>query len=298
MSTGEKFVKKEENPSIENRLSVLEQKIPAYITKIQGYDHMLEECKHAIQEISLLNESAKEIFGQVHQLSQVFKELKSRSEAEQDTNKKLIDSLTHKLEEQKNKCESLEKLLIIYSSRHEKDIKRLNEELSKKLEISSSAVLDKLNMHMNNSNNAINSVKSELTNHKLDVGQKNNELSSFLNGLEKTLTETRTESYGRYQKVEAHLDELENALISMKHNINSQVKSEEYQPKREVPELSLPAIVKAVKDDMKSMLDDILIDCNNASQRSKNQEKKILFLEKRVDSANLAIQSIELNKKV
>jgi len=302
MSIGKKFNKEEKQLTDQERIEVLEAKIPALIERIQAYDEVLEKFKEREQDFEKIQNFADLILakleeihernividGKLNDFSQENADLKRDLAANLDKTTKGLSNLDSQV---KDLQVSNEKRFKSHSENTQKNlnncVKRQDLEASlQNMGLFQRSALEKMGLLEQKDKQHDETVSSLLNEHDniLKKWEKQNQnLQAVTISLEESKKGFKSEIDGVYEDIERKKSELTEAINTKGQEVKDYVDT-------------TPSSIEYVRKEFNNKMQLIQFDSENAVQKSNNNEKALKIIEKKVESLMLKQKQLELEQ--
>lgn len=299
MNQGQPFFEEQKSPN--ERLLVLEQKIPVLIQKIQSYDKVLEDFKELNLKLDSLNNGFNKSASNIENLEQ---KVESNLSFSKQNNREFLDHKASSIENNKNNLNQLDFLKSSLENMSSYFSKIFNDNKSDVLKLqNSSASKSELLDHENKNHEKLNDLKNNLSNLQSSVSEiskdhpllkaSSQDASSNLMYLHSALKDLQDKN-----KTDYSLKDLRSELSNLVKNTSDSLNSNFDQKLNEVKALvdNSPDMLDKVKRDILQKLDAVSLDGSNASIKASNCSQQILMIEKKIENIYLLLKKFELNK--
>ena len=302
MSDGKNFVKlRAVDQTPEERLSVLEEKIPVLITRIQSYDKILDDSYLLKAKQESLE---KEIFSISDKISKIIKKIDGIKLDAEDR----VSVAYQRINEAQNNILTLYANYQNLYSKTEKENEsqcnqiNLSKELSKKLHENSLSKAD-FNEKILQIESIITSLQKESDENECKINSQKELNFSFINKIE-VLDKKNCELDNKLSKSSQEIECLSKKIKDLEENILSKIREKfndiqalmESQFESMCTNLIPPGTsLKEVKSDFDQKLESFRLDLSNSYLAVKVNERQAVILEKKLENIYLLLKKHELS---
>ncbi len=302
MSNGGALYSDQEDRSQEKRLSLLEQKIPVLIKRIQDYDEALNQIVVVKGELESFNAQLKEGIDTLKVLRLNFDLNKQENhfqhkqfEQHSNENKSSILNFSDELKHIKSdiqRIESEKQSFILNFSNEIRNIKILlsekcDKETFKQHSIACEQKLMDQNNNLSQQIKAVSVHNQNLSQKHLENDQNHISLKACIKDLD-----SRIESF--YLRDASLKTDLSNQLYGVRSSLVNDFDKKLDSLKKELKES--PSAASAIKEEILSKFESVSLDGSNAVIKASNSASQVALLEKKIENLYLLIKKYEINK--